>query len=81
MVVDAEGNIDFKEGNELLIEARADLVCGETQDRYISYIRLCSPEFVETLYQTAIGFAAVLSAIAIYLFAAWWGSRIIRIEV
>ena len=47
----------------------------------LTYIRLCSPEFVEALYQTAIGFAAVLSAIAIYLFAAWWGSRIIRIEV
>ena len=47
----------------------------------LTYIRLCSPEFVEALYQTAIGFAAVLSAISIYLFAAWWGSRIIRIEV
>ena len=47
----------------------------------LTYIRLCSPEFVEALYQTAIGFAAVLSAIAIYLFAAWLGSRIIRIEV
>ena len=47
----------------------------------LTYIRLCSPEFVEALYRTAIGFAAVLSAIAIYLFAAWLGSRIIRIEV
>ena len=47
----------------------------------LTYMRLCSPEFVEALYQTAIGFAAVLSAIGIYLFAAWWGSRIIRIEV
>jgi len=47
----------------------------------LTYIRLCSPEFVEALYQTAIGFAAVLSAIAIYVFAAWLGSRIIRIEV
>jgi len=47
----------------------------------LTYIRLCSPEFVEALYRTAIGFAAVLSAIAIYLFAAWLGSRIIRIEL
>ncbi len=43
MVVDAEGNIDFKDEDELLIEARADLVCGETQDRYISYVRAVRP--------------------------------------
>ena len=47
----------------------------------LTYMRLCSPEFIEALYQTAIGFAAVLSAIGLYLFAAWWGNRIIRIEV
>ena len=43
MVVDAEGNIDFKDNDELLIEARADLVCGESEDRYISYIRAVKP--------------------------------------
>ena len=43
MVVDAEGNIDFGDKDELLIEARADLVCGETSDRYVSYVRAVRP--------------------------------------
>ena len=42
-VVDAEGNIDFGDQDEFLIEARADLVCGESEDRYISYIRAVRP--------------------------------------
>ena len=45
------------------------------------YMRLVFSEMIAHLYRNAAGVAVMSLALILYLAAAWWGQRIIRIEV
>ncbi|MCC8044038.1 MAG: type II secretion system F family protein [Clostridiales bacterium] len=47
----------------------------------LAYIRFSSPGFLEVMYETSVGVAAMSICFGVYLLAYFWGQSIVRIEV
>lgn len=47
----------------------------------LAYIRLTSPEFLESMYGNTTGTAVMAVCFAVYVIAYFWGRRIVQIEV